>query len=46
MARIAKVTGAVPRKINILCDIALVYAFSQEAELATAEIFVFALSQA
>lgn len=38
MARIAEVTGAVPRKINILCDTALVYAFSQEAELVTAEI--------
>jgi type II secretory pathway predicted ATPase ExeA len=38
MARISEVTGAVPRKINILCDTALVYAFSQEAEFVTRKI--------
>ena len=38
MTRIANVTEAVPRKINTLCDTALVYAFSQEAAIVTAEI--------
>jgi len=38
MARIAEVSEAVPRKINTLCDTALVYAFSQEAEIVTAGI--------
>jgi general secretion pathway protein A len=30
--RIVEATGGTPRKINILCDTALVYGFSQEAE--------------
>lgn len=38
MARITEVTDAVPRKINILCDTALVYAFSQEADVVTRKI--------
>ena len=36
--RIAQVTGGVPRKINVLCDTALVYGFSQEARVITPEI--------
>ena len=35
IARIAEATGGTPRKINILCDTALVYGFSQEAEFIT-----------
>ena len=35
IARIAAVTGGTPRKINILCDTALVYGFSQESEFIT-----------
>ena len=33
IARVAASTGGTPRKINILCDTALVYGFSQGAEL-------------
>lgn len=36
--RIAEETGGVPRKINILCDTALVYGYSQEARMITGEI--------
>jgi len=36
--RVAQVTGGVPRRINVLCDTALVYGFSQEARVITAEI--------
>lgn len=32
-ARIAKATNGIPRRINILCNTALVYGFSAEAEL-------------
>ena len=35
---IFKVSGGIPRKINVLCDTSLVYGFSQGAELITAEI--------
>ncbi len=35
LVRIAEATEAVPRKINILCDTALVYAFSQQADRVT-----------
>jgi len=38
MLRIAKVTGGTPRKINILCDTALVYGFSAEADVIPVEI--------
>ena len=38
MLLIAQVTRGVPRKINILCDTALVYGFSQEADTISAEI--------
>jgi hypothetical protein len=38
IARIAAATGGTPRKINILCDTALVYGFSQEAEAIGPEI--------
>lgn len=31
--RIAKVSGGIPRKINILCDMVLVYGFSSEAKI-------------
>ena len=31
--RIAKISGGIPRKINILCDMVLVYGFSSEAEI-------------
>lgn len=33
-----KVSGGIPRKINVLCDTALVYGFSQGAAVITAEI--------
>lgn len=33
MARIAEATRGVPRNINILCDTALVYGFSSDAEI-------------
>jgi general secretion pathway protein A len=33
IARIGAATEGIPRKINILCDTALVYGFSQEADL-------------
>ena len=36
--RVAQVTGGVPRKLNVLCDTALVYGFSQEARVITLEI--------
>ncbi len=36
--RIAQVAGGTPRKINILCDTALVYGFAQQAEMITVEI--------
>lgn len=38
MSRIARVSRGVPRKINALCDTALVYGFALEAEIITAEI--------
>ena len=38
IARVAASTGGTPRKINILCDTALVYGFSQGAELIGPEI--------
>lgn len=38
LLRIAQATRGVPRRINILCDTALVYGFSLEAEIITAEI--------
>jgi len=38
MLRIAQVSGGAPRKINILCDTALVYGFSVEEEVIPVEI--------
>jgi type II secretory pathway predicted ATPase ExeA len=38
VCRIAEATRGVPRKINILCDTALVYGFSLEAGMITSEI--------
>jgi type II secretory pathway predicted ATPase ExeA len=35
---IFKVSGGIPRKVNVLCDTALVYGFSEGAEMITAEI--------
>jgi general secretion pathway protein A len=37
-AAIAKASGGIPRKINILCDTALVYAFAKQSKWVTEEI--------
>ncbi len=36
--KVAEASGGVPRRINILCDIALVYAFSQDASMVDLDI--------
>lgn len=38
IARIAEITKGIPRKINILCDMALVYGFSSEAKVIDLEL--------
>jgi general secretion pathway protein A len=38
MSRVAGVTKGVPRKINVLCDTALVYGFALEAQIITADV--------
>ena len=37
---ITKVSGGIPRKVNVLCDTALVYGFSQGAERITGELVI------